>query len=159
MKSAKVCDQFKLQNKTSLHWVSGLTVIYPKIQILFYKSKSFKWFTIKSLMKRLSAHTHSWEVLFWRTHRKCLNYSECCWCDVNMTVSRLLLCLFYQRLVRVSPKKSTSLLSWSFALLLMCIRCAKWSLLRVLIGAKKISRCAANATQTKDVCPERQTNN
>ncbi len=35
-----------------------------------------------------------WELLFWKTYRKCWNYNECCRYDVTMTENRLFLCLF-----------------------------------------------------------------
>ncbi len=81
---------------------------------------------------------------FERPQLKYWNYSKWCCYDVNMTVDRVFLCLFWQRTTRVTEKRKAS---WAEVL---CCCQRSWDmrltwLSSVLIGTEKISRHAGDA--------------
>ncbi len=109
-------------------------------------------------MKGLFAHIRLWEVLFWKTHWKCWNYSECC-SMMSIWQSTGYFSVYYSRETRASHWKDQQA---SLAEVLCRCQCVFDSVSRVLCGCSnllyghlKIRRHAAGAdmTQTQDVCP------
>ncbi len=99
-------------------------------------------------MKGFSTHTCLWEPLFWKTRQKCCNYSEHCWCDVNMTVNKL----FSLRTTCISRKKSASLMGKPAARLPTCIRRASSACLVAALT------CCNGRWNNKQTCCRRRLN-
>ncbi len=122
-KVSQSCDQSKWKSETKLYYTGSL-VIYPKIQILFYTSKSSTCFTIKSLNEAvLCTYTLVRGLILTDTLGVETTANVV---SANMVSVRLktdYFSVYFSRVMHTSNwKKSASLLSWSVASLPTWVR-------------------------------------